>query len=54
MGSKAMAIVVRQALNIIKKHVEFDLEYAEARSVWFDIYILLRTVPAVLFSCEAF
>jgi Undecaprenyl-phosphate glucose phosphotransferase len=38
----------------IEKRVEFDLEYIENWSVWFDIYILLRTVPAVLFSREAF
>lgn len=38
----------------IEKRVEFDLEYIENWSVWFDIYILLRTVPAVLFTREAY
>jgi Undecaprenyl-phosphate glucose phosphotransferase len=38
----------------IEKRVEFDLEYIENWSVWFDLYILLRTVPAVLFSREAY
>ncbi|WP_397377873.1 exopolysaccharide biosynthesis polyprenyl glycosylphosphotransferase, partial [Pseudomonas sp.] len=38
----------------IEKRVEFDLEYIEQWSVWFDLYILLRTVPAVLFTREAY
>lgn len=38
----------------IEKRVEFDLEYIENWSVWFDLYILLRTVPAVLFTREAY
>ena len=38
----------------IEKRVEFDLEYIENWSVWFDIYILLRTVPAVLFTREVY
>ncbi|MDY7559698.1 undecaprenyl-phosphate glucose phosphotransferase [Pseudomonas sp. CCC3.2] len=38
----------------IEKRVEFDLEYIENWSVWFDLYILFRTVPAVLFTREAY
>ncbi|WP_122509036.1 undecaprenyl-phosphate glucose phosphotransferase [Pseudomonas viridiflava] len=38
----------------IEKRVEFDLEYIENWSVWFDLYILRRTVPAVLFTREAY
>jgi lipopolysaccharide/colanic/teichoic acid biosynthesis glycosyltransferase len=38
----------------IEKRVEFDLQYIENRSVWFDLYIFLRTAPAVLFSREAY
>ncbi|MCJ2373483.1 undecaprenyl-phosphate glucose phosphotransferase [Pseudomonas sp. RGM 3321] len=38
----------------IEKRVEFDLEYIENWSVWFDLYILMRTVPAVLFTREAY
>lgn len=38
----------------IEKRVEFDLEYIKNWSVWFDLYILLRTVPAVLFTREAY
>lgn len=38
----------------IEKRVEFDLECIENRSVWFDLYILLRTVPAVFFTREAY
>lgn len=41
-------------LEKIEKRVEFDLEYIENWSVWFDLYILLRTVPAVLFTQEAY
>ncbi|KPC28232.1 Undecaprenyl-phosphate galactosephosphotransferase [Pseudomonas syringae pv. cilantro] len=38
----------------IEKRVEFDLEYIENWSVWFDLYILMRTVPAVIFTREAY
>jgi lipopolysaccharide/colanic/teichoic acid biosynthesis glycosyltransferase len=41
-------------LEKIEKRVEFDLEYIENWSVWFDLYILFRTVPAVLFTREVF
>ena len=41
-------------LEKIEKRVEFDLECIENRSVWFDLYILLRTGPAVLFTREAY
>ncbi len=41
-------------LEKIEKRVEFDLEYIENWSVWFDLYILFRTAPAVLFTREAY
>lgn len=41
-------------LEKIEKRVEFDLEYIENWSVWFDLYILFRTVPAVILTKEAF
>jgi Undecaprenyl-phosphate glucose phosphotransferase len=41
-------------LEKIEKRVEFDLEYIENWSVWFDLYILFRTIPAVLFTREAY
>lgn len=41
-------------LEKIEKRVEFDLQYIENWSVWFDLYILCRTLPAVLFTREAY
>ncbi|MET1080076.1 MAG: undecaprenyl-phosphate glucose phosphotransferase [Pseudomonas sp.] len=41
-------------LEKIERRVELDLEYIEQWSVWFDLYILFRTVPAVLLSQEAY
>lgn len=41
-------------LEKIEKRVEFDLEYIENWSIWLDLYILFRTVPAVILTKEAF
>lgn len=41
-------------LQKIEKRVEYDLEYIENWSILFDLYILLRTIPSVLFSKEAY
>ena len=41
-------------LEKIQKRVEFDLQYIEQWSVWFDLYILFRTLPAVIFTREAY
>ncbi|MCU1716172.1 undecaprenyl-phosphate glucose phosphotransferase [Pseudomonas sp. 5P_3.1_Bac2] len=41
-------------LDKINKRVEFDLEYIAKWSVWFDLYILFRTIPAVLMSKEVY
>ncbi|MFV0455698.1 MAG: undecaprenyl-phosphate glucose phosphotransferase [Pseudomonas sp.] len=41
-------------LEKIEKRVEYDLDYIERWSVWFDIYILLRTVPALLFNKDVY
>ncbi len=38
----------------IQKRVEYDLAYIENWSVWFDLYILARTVPAVLSMKSAY
>lgn len=38
----------------IKKRVEYDLEYIEKWSVMFDIFIILKTIPSVIFSKEAY
>lgn len=37
-----------------KEQVELDVEYIESHSVWFDIKLLLKTVPAVLFGRGAY
>lgn len=41
-------------LEKIEKRVEFDLQYIENWSVWFDLYILFRTLPAVILTREAY
>lgn len=41
-------------LEKIERRVELDLEYIEHWSVWFDFYILFRTLPAVIFTKEAY
>jgi len=32
----------------VAEKLDFDLEYMERRSVWLDLWILLRTVPVVV------
>lgn len=34
--------------------VALDVEYIEKQSLWYDIKILLKTIPAVLFSRGAY
>jgi lipopolysaccharide/colanic/teichoic acid biosynthesis glycosyltransferase len=36
------------------QQVELDVEYIESQSFWFDIKLLLKTVPAVLFGRGAY
>ena len=38
----------------IEKRIEYDLEYIEKWSVLFDIYIILKTIPSVILSKEAY
>lgn len=41
-------------LEKIERRVELDLEYIERWSVWLDLYILFRTVPAVALTQEVY
>ena len=41
-------------LEKIEKRVEFGVEHIENGSIWLDLYILLRTVAAVILTKEAF
>ena len=41
-------------LEKIEKRVEYDLDYIERWSVWFDIYILARTIPALLLNKDVY
>lgn len=41
-------------LEKIEKRVEYDLQHIENWSVWFDLYVLFRTIPAVLLTREAY
>lgn len=35
------------------KRVQMDAKYLERRSVWYDIWIILKTIPAVIFGTGA-
>lgn len=37
-----------------QQQLELDLQYIESQSLWFDIALLLKTVPAVLFGRGAY
>lgn len=41
-------------LHKIEKRVEYDLDYISNWSVWFDLYILFRTLPAVLSTKDVY
>ena len=36
-------------LEDVRRKVQFDLEYIERRSVWFDLWIMVLTVPVMVF-----
>lgn len=46
--------VTGRATKLMHEHTEDDLYYIERASFWFDLWILLRTVPAVLRGHGAF
>jgi lipopolysaccharide/colanic/teichoic acid biosynthesis glycosyltransferase len=35
-------------IQSVRSKLMYDLDYVERRSVWFDVYIMLRTIPALL------
>jgi lipopolysaccharide/colanic/teichoic acid biosynthesis glycosyltransferase len=37
-----------------EQQVELDVQYIESQSIWFDILLLLRTAPAILFGKGAY
>lgn len=41
-------------LEKLEKRVEYDLEYIENWSILFDLYILLKTIPSIVFAKEAY
>jgi Undecaprenyl-phosphate glucose phosphotransferase len=41
-------------LEKIEKRVEFDLDYIERWSVWFDLYILFKTIPALVSNKDVY
>lgn len=43
----------RSELNF-KQQVQLDLEYIESQSLWFDIILMIKTIPAVLFGRGAY
>jgi lipopolysaccharide/colanic/teichoic acid biosynthesis glycosyltransferase len=36
------------------KQVDMDVEYIEKRSLWFDVKLIVRTIPAILFPEGAY
>ncbi len=36
-----------QTLDDVRTKVDFDLEYVKRRSVWFDLWIMLKTLPVM-------
>ena len=41
-------------LEKIERRVELDLEYIENWSIWLDLYILFRTLPAIALTKEVY
>ena len=40
--------------DLMKKRIDFDLEYIDNWSIWLDLKILLMTFPALIFSNKAY
>ena len=36
-------------IDDVRQKVHYDLEYVRRQSLWHDLYILLRTIPVVIF-----
>ena len=53
-GLTGMWQVSGRNLTSYEERIGFDLYYVRNWSIWLDLYILARTVPAVLFTRGAY
>jgi exopolysaccharide biosynthesis polyprenyl glycosylphosphotransferase len=47
-GITGLAQVCSRGRGTLHEYTRYDLEYVERRSLWLDLWILARTIPAVL------
>jgi exopolysaccharide biosynthesis polyprenyl glycosylphosphotransferase len=47
-GITGLAQVCSRGRGTLSEYTRYDLEYVERRSLWLDLWILARTIPAVL------